>query len=232
MMFTYIVSTTLRFDKFIEQIYQIAMCKSIGEIIIINNSGTKFHTEDLGDMFSGIKNITIFNPIKKLLLNDSWNLGMEASAKKYTYAILSNDDIMYDTSVIDLVALQIESIPKLGVLGIDYNTIDNQDSRKLDYVYIDKADTQREYGFGLLMFLKKSNYTKIPKELRQFYGDDFIYYSMLDKGLSNYLIKSDTFRIKKCVDTHSNYGNLVAFDKQHWMKNYFYKYLKYGTRCL
>jgi GT2 family glycosyltransferase len=229
------VPTIGKFDGLKKQLSQISKCQSVGEIIIINNNKTyNLKIDDFKDCFDGFDRVIVFNSLKELYCNGAWNAGMFLSDKRFQYAILATEDLEYDAKVIDLVAEQIDAIPKLGILGMDWTIMTEGDLPELNYIYIDEGPTQREYGFGLMMFLNKSNWVQIPDGIRHWYGDDFLYYTMLEKDLTNYLIKSDTFRIKTVagsMSTSETTLNRIAEDKKFWMNNYYQIFSVYGTRC-
>ena len=228
--FTYIVPTTFRFEGFIEQIANLTTCGSIGEIIIINNSDTRFVIKDFNGILSpeAEKLITIINPRVPLFVNDAWDIGLMYSAKKYEYVILSSEEIKYDASVVDLVADQIDGVPNLGILGIDWALISNQIFSKIGYIYIEEAD-KVEFEYGALLFLKKSNFSPVPEGIRFLYGVEFLFHRMLDKKLSNYMIKSPLFRIKrKELALSLSQQERVIKDKK-WWDFFSEKYVKHGN---
>lgn len=227
--FSYIVPTVLKCaDKFYQQLYTLRKSDFISEIIIINNSDTSLYTEE--------EKTKIIKPEIPSFCNGAWNIGVEHSTNDYI--ILATDDILYDISLIEYIASNIGTIPNLGLIGMDYN-LSTQEYNK-DYVldlsntYIQQAGTQREYGFGFIMFLKRINYTPIPYQIRHWYGDDYLYYTMLEKNLNNFILRSDSFRIKTEAGSMSGSyetKNRIEQDREFWMNNYYEKFSKYGTRC-
>jgi hypothetical protein len=82
--------------------------------------------------------------------------------------------------------------------------------------------------------MKRINFTPIPADIRHFYGDDYLYYIMLEKDLQNYTIVSDTFKIDTEIGSMSKSKetqNRIEKDRIFWMTNYYNKFSKYGTRC-
>ena len=226
--FTYVVPTTFRFEGFIEQIARLAMCRSIGEIIIVNNSGRRFLFRDFNGALPAEfeKLITIINPPKPSFTNESWNTAIMYSAKKYEYLILGSEEIDYDAHVIDLVAEQIEGVPNLGLLGIDWALVSNQIFSDIGYIYIEEAD-KVEFEYGALMFLKKSNFIRVPEGIKFLYGDEFLFHRLLQKGLSNYMIKSPLFRIKRTELPITEIQNNRIIQDKKWWDFFSENYIKY-----
>jgi hypothetical protein len=221
--FTYIVPTLLKFEKFNKQLENLIQLDCIEKIIVINNS----NGNDLNLISDKIKEIkTIESPF----CNGSWNIGVEHS--NTDWIILATDDIVFDVCVIKDLSNKIEHIPNFGLLGMNWNIVGNSNYYEDIDIYV--AGTQREYCYGLMMFLKRINFTPIPYDIRHFYGDDYLYYTMLEKGLQNYVIVSDSFKIEtelgsmsKSIETQ----NRINKDREFWMNNYYHKFSKYGNRC-
>lgn len=222
--FSYIVPTLLKFEGFNEHISNVLDLDCIEDVIIINNSGNK-RLELVSEKIKLIK--PSFSPF----CNGSWNLGVEHSNSDYI--ILATDDVVFDTQVIKDVSNLIESLPNLGILGANHDVVVEK-LPEYKNINIHAAGSQREYCYGLLMFMKRINYTPIPADIRHFYGDDYLYYIMLEKGLQNYVIVSDTFKIQTEVGSMSRSKetqNRIEKDRYFWMTNYYQKFSKYGTRC-
>ena len=224
--FSYIVPTICKFPRLEEQLTKIGNTECIDEIIIVNNSG--------GLQIPQIQTkapVIEITPKEPSFCNGAWNIGAEAA--KNDYIIISTEDLIYDANVLNMIAEQIDKLPNLGVLGMDWN-IASDHCPPLQSIWMQEAGTQREYGFGFMMFMKKINFTPIPTGVKQWYGDDFTYYMMLERGLKNYIIKSDSFRIETVAGSMSYSEETKArieSDKIYWRSNYYDKFTKYGTRC-
>ena len=222
--FSYIVPTLLKFEGFNEHISNVLDLECIEDVIIINNSGNK-RLELVSEKIKEIK--PGFSPF----CNGSWNLGVEHSNSDYI--ILATDDVIFDTQVIKDISNRIEGLPNLGIIGANQDVVVEQ---LPEYKNIDiySAGSQREYCYGLLMFMKRINFTPIPADIRHFYGDDYLYYIMLEKNLQNYVIVSDSFKIQTEVGSMSKSietKNRIEKDRYFWMTNYYHKFSKYGTKC-
>jgi hypothetical protein len=222
--FSYIVPTLLMFERFNEHISNVLELDCIEDVIIINNSGNK-RLELVSEKIKQIK--PSFSPF----CNGSWNLGVEYSNSDYV--ILATDDIVFDVKVIVDITNQIATLPNFGLLGMNYDVVVNK-LPKYKGIQIHASASQREYCYGIMMFLKRINFTPIPADIRHFYGDDYLYYIMLEKGLQNYTIVSDTFKIDTEIGSMSKSKetqNRIEKDRIFWMTNYYNKFSKYGTKC-
>jgi hypothetical protein len=222
--FTYIVPTLLKFDRFYEQIYQISKLDCIKEIVIINNSEGK-EVEKISEKIKEIKTNS-----SELYCNGSWNIGVEHAESEWI--ILATDDVIFNINVIRSISEQIGKIGNLGIIGCNYDVLG--ELKPFENVAITRAGTQREYCYGLLMFLKKINYSPIPFGIRHHYGDDYLYYIMLEKGLANAVIVSNEFKIETEIGSMSGSEETkkrINLDREYWLENYYEKYYKYGQRC-
>lgn len=212
--FSYIVPSICKFNKLSEQLSSIGNKESISEIIIINNSNGL----QLPEISTTAPIIEII-PKEPSFCNGAWNLGVEMASSDYI--ILATDDLIFDANVLDMIANGISHIKNLGVIGIDCNIISNQ-NKQLENIWFEVAPTQREYGFGLMMFMKRIDFNTIPYNIRHWYGDDYIYYTMLEKGLINYFLKSSTFEINTEIGSMSSNEitkKRIEIDREYWMNN-------------
>ena len=222
MKISYIIPTILKFDGLEKQILEIGNTECVSEIIVINNS----NGEKLPDIKCKLPIIEII-PEEPSFCNGAWNIGFDNA--KSEYIVLSTDDIEYDTNVLNMILSEIKSIEPFGLIGMDYEYISN-DLSTVNDITLEEARLDREYGFGIMMIMKKDNYIKIPDDIKHWYGDDFLYYNMNDIGLKNYILKSKTFKLKTKVGSMSGSDetqNRIDEDTRNWDVNYKYKYQKY-----
>ena len=164
-MFTCIIPTIEKSDKWEKQIPFLVEHNKVDEIIIIKD----LPKPEISAYYEFDK-IKLFYTGGGYFCNGSWNKGVEL-AKNAENIILANDDILFNTDVIDRVCeLKLE---EYGIIGVG-NEFRNHISRP--------------FGFGQLMFMKKENYTKIPEGIKHWYGDDWLFYQMSLLGKTNYTI--------------------------------------------
>lgn len=143
----------------------------VKEIIIIdNNPKEKFD-------ISNYSKIKYYTENKNLFVNPSWNIG-------YTFSnyelILANDDvIIYDID--SLLPLILES--DYDIIGIDLKSKNSDEIQLIDLPKLDDTKSLGDNlnGFGCFMYIK--NYQYIPDDIKIWYGDDFLVYNSIKKGL-------------------------------------------------
>ena len=213
---SYIVPSILKFDNLVTQLTSIGNTDCVGEIIIINNSnGYK-----LPDFICNAPIIEII-PSEPSFCNGGWNIGVEKSTQDYV--VLSTDDLEFDSNILNIITSNINKIEPFGIIGMDYKFISDEYSKVENDISFDQVNGEREYGFGMMMIMNKSNFVKIPDGLKHWYGDDFLYYSMIEKDLKNYIMRSKTFKLKTKVGSMSGSSetiNRIDEDTRNWETHY------------
>ena len=156
--------------------------KSVGEIIIIDNAPADFFYEN-------DKTITLW-PDENIYVNPSWNLGIEESS--YDKFIIFNDDIIVPYNFVS----QLESLLTIerGIIGIDAPSIikiDSFDDKNITFLDREielKSIVNRDWGFGIVMAGHRNSYYTIPKNIRIWYGDDYLTQMNTQQGKVNYVI--------------------------------------------
>ena len=156
--------------------------KSVGEIIIIDNAPADFFYEN-------DKTITLW-PDENIYVNPSWNLGIEESS--YDKFIIFNDDIIVPYNFVS----QLKNLLTIdrGIIGIDAPSIikiDSFDDKNITFLDREielKSIVNRDWGFGIVMAGHRNSYYKIPKNIRIWYGDDYLTKMNTQQGKVNYVI--------------------------------------------
>lgn len=153
----------------------------VGEIIIINNDSK--NTPEI----PVLNKLKLINTDENIGVNPAWNIGVYYST--YDILCLANDDIDFDTKVFD----KLENLvtKDTGVFGLCPGEVKNW--KQIPYTngnidIVEWKETDHTFGFGSLMFLHKDNWKNIPKELKIYYGDNFIFDTLLAENKKNYLI--------------------------------------------
>lgn len=190
--------------------------KSIGEIIVIDNSGKglNFNSEKLRVI---LKKENIF-------VNPAWNLGIEESSGNFKYFGILNDDIIFPKNLFSQVLNFLESsASNTGLVGIDcisntpkaeFNTY--PDDSDVKFVVADKLK-----GFwGSAYFGNKKNYVKIPEAMKIFYGDHFLFRKNQQAGRINYFITNLTVKHLESLTSHSSpfLENMFKKDRKFCIK--------------
>ncbi len=146
---------------------------SVSEIIVIDNScqGVEHSSRKL----------KVIIPETNLFVNPSWNLGVK-EAKEDKIAIL-NDDITIPEDFCSTIAEQIS--PDKGIIGYDIDFVEVSEETlpppKKTKIILKKLNSRCKH-WGIALFFHKTSYCEIPKELKIYYGDDWI----LEKNKKNH----------------------------------------------
>lgn len=129
----------------------------VGEIILIDNSTEQkeFNSTKIRHIKEGTN--TYVNP--------AWNKGVKLS--KYENICIANDDLAFNTDLL----YYIEPHIKKGIIG---TAAENYDKFRLDFNPDIQPMPFREWGWGSLLFIHKSNWVDIPSDLLIACGDDFL----------------------------------------------------------
>lgn len=156
-MFSVVIPTLWHSDYIYTTINRLEHHPLVGEIIIIDNSS---EVKELnGDKIKHIyeRNNTYVNP--------AWNKGVSIS--KYDNICIANDDLAFNPNVLDFVLPHI----KCGIIG---QHISNYDKWVTDFNPAIEKMEGRDWGWGCLFFIHKSNWIDIPNDLLIACGDDYL----------------------------------------------------------
>lgn len=180
----------------------------IHEIIIINNKKDK--TPNWNILAS--KKIRLIDQENNIYVNPAWNLGVQLAESEFI--CLLNDDILFNTIIFDAIT-PIVSSHESGLYGL--NMFSESDKLKLT------TATERCWGFGCLMIMKRENYNPIPDNLKILYGDDYLFHMNLPNcwfidGLGNNRVTATTC----CSDYNTQNPDLPRISKEEheWFYNW------------
>ena len=190
--------------------------KEITKIIIIDND---INRRPKSEVFKSNK-IKILNYGKNIYVNEAWNRGMDHAGDDLI--CIANDDIRVDGLVMALVS-EFESInpDKIDLIGVS-----NDPSTKCFGICPFKMDLKRNIGlqagglFGIAMFLRKKNYQQIPKDLKVWYGDDYLARKCKNVfTISPIRIKGEmSTTISSLRKEGGNIDEIIKRDKFNWNK--------------
>ena len=202
--------------------------KSVGEILVIDNSGKGFNT--------CLKKVKVFVQNENLFVNPAWNLGIKLSSKDIPYFGILNDDIIFPKNLFSSVDKFLsQSDSSVGLAGIDCAT----NTPKSDFdAYPEDTDisfvkSDKMAGFwGSAYFGKKENYFEIPNEIKVFYGDHFLF----RKNQQAKLFKSDR---KLCIKYDGVEHQKLSFIQRLFSITYYHEHyvlcllgLKLKFKCI
>ena len=205
--------------------YYISIDK-IKKIIIIDND---FNRRPDSEILKS-KKIKIINYGRNIYVNAAWNKGIENASDDLV--CICNDDIRVDELAISLVS-EFESI---NPEAVDLIGVSNDAETKCFGISPFEIDLTKNLGlqagglFGVAMFIRKKKYKNIPKDLKVWFGDDF-----LARSYKNvYTISPIKFLggMSSTITSLRNEGEeideIIKEDIKIWRKKYLKKYLKKG----
>lgn len=158
--FSIIIPTMWVPDTFETLLSQLINEPIIKEIIIINNKKDK--TPNWQSLYH--YKVNLINQEKNIYVNPAWNLGV--SLASCNNICLLNDDILFNTSIFEMISPQINTAS--GLIGL------NMLGPQSETITLTREES-RCWGFGCLMIMHKDNYHIIPNDLRILYGDDYLF---------------------------------------------------------
>ena len=168
-MISVVMPTMWRNNKTIRLLDSLNLDPNVSEIILIDND-VKSKNIDLSN-FSKIKYIP---QAENIYVNPAWNLGV--SLCKSEIICIANDDIYFDSNTVTQYVL--DNAQDLGSFGLNMHTRNRSSignlSKKELRTRSEISSAIVGSGFGMLMFVKKSNWKPIPEELKIWYGDNWI----------------------------------------------------------
>ena len=169
-MITFVIPTLWRSDKIKDTIksFRLSDRKDV-ELIIIDNTNSDFKDNDA--------RITVIKVKNNIFVNPAWNIG--ATLAKNNYICLLNDDISLNVNcLLNNFEKLVESDPDFGIIGLykhNFNIPSGDSNSDFDKLQLIET-TERGFGFGCMMILKKENYITIPDIFKVFFGDDYLYF--------------------------------------------------------
>jgi hypothetical protein len=156
-MFSVIIPTMWKSDWIHRSISQLEEYNQVGEIILIDNSSEQkeLNGEKIYHIREGFN--TYVNP--------AWNKAVRIS--KFDNLCIANDDLVFNPALLDFVKPHIHK----GVIG---QHISNYDKWETNFnPQIEKMEG-RDWGWGCLFFIHKTNWIDIPNDLLIACGDDYL----------------------------------------------------------
>tara|TARA_B110000977_G_scaffold139740_1_gene177392 strand:+ start:801 stop:1520 length:720 start_codon:yes stop_codon:yes gene_type:complete len=167
-MITFIIPTIYKSPHLLQLLRTLENCDLVQEIILVEDGVDVDKQLDK----SWFHKLTIIPFTKKLWFNGCVNLGVSL-VKTHLYAI-SNDDILFPTSVIKDCVHHYKLRPKTGVIGM-HHSVYHQYPPLLWAIEL-KTNTLKseDAGWAALMFNHKDNDIIIPDDLEHYFGDNYM----------------------------------------------------------
>lgn len=180
---------------------------SVGEIIIIDNKPSS------NNLKVSSPKINILAQSQNIYVNAAWNLGV--SKAKYENICIANDDILFDQ--MDLLPF-IEKHLSLGVIGMHTSNYYPEVYGDGAYIIDKNPDSGkgRDWGWGCLYFIKKSEWKEIPSDLKIACGDDYLLKNVKGNGwnVRNLYLYTD----KVSVTSNKNEFKIIQQQDQNTFK--------------
>jgi len=208
-MYTVIIPTMWRGEHFRKMLPFVHGHPLVGEIILINNAGGVTPDWFRSQVWSKIEEIDLGTNI---FVNPAWELGISRS--NHDNICLMSDDVGFDHKVFDF--LHNKLAPQFGCIGPDASSIMGAVNGPMAQITIDKPG----YGYGTLLFLNKQNFTCIPRELKIFYGDNWIFNTHVRAGKKPRSILNLNITTKlETTSGSKEFLGQVYLEHQHWNNN-------------
>jgi hypothetical protein len=213
-MFTVIIPTMWRYQPFYQFLEDMVQVPSVGQIIIIDNDPV--NRPDLEILkHNGQSKIDIFTFNKNIYVNPAWNLGVKFA--KFDRICLYGDDLIFDLKLFQRMLPHISS--ERGVYGICPGNVEMGQppltNGNIDIIHApDPYHYRTNFGFGMLMFLHKSNWIDIPEELKLYWGDNFVFDTQYYMMNQNYFIANLFHHTPFAVTTSkiAEHGEMLTYE--------------------
>jgi len=166
-MISIIIPTMYKSPRLPKLIQDLEQHNLVSEILLIEDTPS-IYMDGMLDNITTTKTI-IYPFTKKRYCNGVWNFGV-SKVKNHFYA-LCNDDINFNTNIIDDVLYFYQSKPNMGFVGMHHTSYIYQKSEM--YAIQKNNPNSENYGWGCLIFNHKNNNVFIPDDLKNYFGDNF-----------------------------------------------------------
>lgn len=204
-MYSVIIPTMWKCDRFQQTLRELSEHSLVGEIIVIDNT-----TNDLKVELPKIIHIL---EGENTFVNPAWNKGVEMA--KFDKLAILNDDIWMDWNILNILEPHITE--QVGIIGLD------EDEYNIDHIGHEfglEPINHRNGGWGCAMFLHKENYTPIPDGMKIWGGDDWLFVKNRNRRKQNYKLVG--FRINGDISVTSDMVELSPIKENDLMLKSYY----------
>lgn len=193
--------TMWRSGRTVELLKAYNECPHVDEIILINNDPKNI--PELPEIDS-MEKLCVTSFGSNMFVNPAWNYGMITA--KNPYAIISNDDISFDVNAV----LEFMSDKEFDCVGVHPVGINSDDKHELEIV----DGTHIGNGWGVLLFIKRITYKKIPGMLKIWFGDNWI--QMTSPNAQSLILNLETEM--SVTSGSSEFTDVIRMDISNWIR--------------
>jgi glycosyltransferase involved in cell wall biosynthesis len=181
-MLSVIVPTLWEVPGFKYFINVVAESTSVKEVLIIDNASHIRYALANGPFFSHPK-LKIIPLPENVGTNQAWNIG--AFIAESDNIALLNDDVFFDISALAKIDHKLLNHPEIGLICANTQRLYGAGVTSND-ISFERTLQDMHVGAGTMIFLHKAKYRKIPKELRIYYGDNYLWDTLRAEGYHHY----------------------------------------------
>lgn len=175
-----VVLPTLWRVEFKEQFELLHDNDAVSEFILINNDTTQ--TPDWVNSKKYKKLIEV-KPHSNIFVNPAWNMGVRLASSNNI--MLQSDDVICENyNFLNEIDMYLDNEDCL--IGVAKECYTNQNDSMTSLQNI--SSKGRDWGFGCMMFFRKTTYRQLPLEYKLWKGDDFLLDLYKHKKLNTYAI--------------------------------------------
>lgn len=193
--------TMWRSGRTVELLKAYNECPHVDEIILINNDPKNI--PELPEIDS-MEKLCVTSFGSNMFVNPAWNYGMITA--RNPYAIISNDDISFDVNAV----LEFMSDKEFDCVGVHPVGINSDDKHELEIV----DGTHIGNGWGVLLFIKRITYKKIPGMLKIWFGDNWI--QMTSPNAQSLILNLETEM--SVTSGSSEFTDVIRMDISNWIR--------------
>jgi len=200
--FTVVIPTMWKIKYlFAELLTRLCDHELVEEVIIINNAVCDTPAFDILNN----DKINILNQGSNIYVNPSWNLGVLES--KCDKICISNDDIIFDTTIFDILNPIINEDSPVYGLHTDHDNYFSDDKSSVYFsTWTGEFDPN---GFGQLMFFHKDIWEPVPSGMKIWCGDYYIFNLGILKNKYPVLIRNLGWHTPKSVTS-------MTYTSEYW----------------
>ena len=191
-------------DYMMKSLLLLDKVECVKEVVVIDNDKTK--TPHWIQAFQKVK---LIDPGKRMYFNESVNFGIDLCENDI--CCIYNDDITSDTRVFDYVRNNLTKEDGCIFISPEYINKNSQSNGKLKKANNILADGLHR-GSGMMMFLRKQNFIKIPSELIHHFGDTFIFEINKRQGKQNYIVEGFPIETPGSASQDESVEKVIAGD--------------------
>ena len=195
---------------------------SVGEIIILDNSGLGFD-EDIKE--KSLKLRLVENP-KDTYLNYSINQGIKLIANDF-WAIV-NENVIVSNEFFSKALPYLNST--IGIIGLDNRSVVHIPPKEINYIKFEQKESITEKiekidneHFELVVLGYKDSFYEIPSTLKEFYGIEYLFRKNQQNKKQNYIISCDGVYYVKPPLNIKELKKIQKSDTRQFNQIFFYK---------